>query len=109
MGKSVTTVNYAYLESDIETSHDAFIVADVTSYPHDLVKRCNVLLWCFLEKYVLSGNDYSALINALRYNGEKVKAELESIHEQLILAEQMLSECQSYADNFDREGTEGNE
>lgn len=100
MARPVTTTNYAYLEDSVKTAHEAFIVANVTSYPHDLVNRCGLLLWAFIEKYIHRDADFSTLINSLHLGGRTVIAELEGIHEQLLLAEHQLSECQSYTENF---------
>lgn len=104
--RPVTTHNYSYLEESVRNAHEAFIVANVTSYPHDLVKRCGILLWEFMQKYILSDAEFEDLICSLRLGGKAVTAELESIHEQLMLAEQMLEECQDYNDYKSIGGTD---
>ncbi len=100
MERPVTTTNYAYLEESVKNYHEAYIVANVTSYPHDIVKRCGSLLWSFIQRYIHKDADFSTLIRSLQLGGEYIIAELEGIHEQLLLAERQLSECQFYTENF---------
>lgn len=57
-GRAVTTPNYSYLESSVKNEREALIVAEVTSYPHDLVARCGVLLWEVMQKYLFQGDDF---------------------------------------------------
>lgn len=99
-GRAVTTTNYSYIESSVNNLHEALIIAEVTSYPHELIVRCGILLFEVMYKYLLQGNDFSRLRCCIDQGGQTIKAELASIHEQLMLAEQMLKECQDYNEKF---------
>lgn len=99
-GRAVTTTNYSYIESSVNNLHEALIIAEVTSYPHELVARCGILLFEVMQKYLWQGDNFSRLKCCLEQGGKTFQAELSSIHEQLMLAEQMLKECRDYNEKF---------
>lgn len=107
-GRAVTTPNYSYLESSVKNEREALIVAEVTSYPHDLVARCGVLLWEVMQSISFKVMISRGLICALHLGGKTLIAELSSIHEQLMIAEKMLEECQYYNEIF-KGGTDNDE
>lgn len=108
-GRAVTSLNYQMLEKSITRKQEAVVLSDAVSYPYDIVERCSILLFDFMQDYILNDNDFSELIHNLTLGGSTVKAKLESIHEQLMLAEQMLSECHHYIDNYKKEDADNDE
>ena len=101
--RPVTSLNFPLLEKKISSVQEAVTVSDVVSYPYELVERCSVLLWDFIEDYINGPDAFSELIYNLEMGGRTVTAKLMSIHEQLTTAEQMLSECHHYVDYFKKE------
>ena len=107
-GRAVTSFNYPMLETSITSIQEAVALSDVVSYPYDLVERCGILLWDFMEDYI-NVKDFSELIFNLEQGGRTVTAKLKSIYELLMLAEQMLSECHHYVDNYTKEDANNDE
>ena len=86
--------SYNYSELENLTKKQKFVVAQTTFAPCTLVSRCQVLLGEFIECYLGGEKDRETLIYDLRYRHTVVCALIESIFEQLCLAEKMLEECQ---------------
>lgn len=107
--RPVTSSNYPLLEKTISNVKEAVAVSDVVSYPYELVERCGVLLWDFIEDYINGPDAFSELIYNLEMGGRTVTAKLMSIHEQLMLDEHMLSECHHYIDKYPKENVKNDE
>ena len=104
--RPVTTTNYSEITSSVRNEHEALIIAEVTSYPHEIVDRCGVLLFEVMYKYFFQKDNFARLKCCLDQGGKTIMAELSSIHEQLMLAETMLEECQNYIDTFRKEDSD---
>lgn len=92
------TYNYTNCTENLKTQELARIAADVTIQPLTLVERCGLLMWDFLERYINSGEGLKNLALEAEHRPELIRALLNSIHEQMCIAEDMLEEIQDFED-----------
>lgn len=87
-------LSYNYHNLENLTPAERTTIADVTYQPTALVSRCSILLNEFISQYIATKANRDKLITDLQLAGDVIEAQLESISEQLYLAEKMLDECQ---------------
>ena len=91
-----------YIELEQLTPEQRKTIEYVTHMPHTLIQRSSLLLYDFVDRYLIDEEARKKLISDLELFPETINALIGSVLDSIEEAEKMLAECQGIEESMEK-------